>query len=185
MRTMKRLITLSLLCGLTAGLAACGESGDTEPGEETQIRELTLAHYKVPCEGVDRQLCLVARDKSGGTELLYDGIEGFDFEWGQRVVVEVREEAVPNPPMDGSSVRLILEDVVNAANDRSSFELDLSPGDLVETANGLSLLGQIGIECATEEICRTVQAQMSGGMLTVKARAGETADAPLQLFRIM
>lgn len=180
MRTIYTLLAMTMALGLTA----CGADGDTEPGE-VETRQLELAHFQVPCEGVGRQLCLVAKTEIGETELMYDGIEGFDFEWGQRVVVEVREEAVANPPADGSSVRLILEDIIDSEADRTSFELQLAPGDLVETASGLSLLGLVKVECATAEICAAVQAQMDGGSLTVKARAGADPADPIQLFRIM
>lgn len=185
MRAIRPFLTLMTLMTLSS-LTACGDGdGATEPGGEVHTRQLELAHFQVPCEGEGRQLCLVGKRSTGETELLYAGIEGFDFEWGQRVTVEIREEAVANPPADGSSVRLILEDVISAKADRTSFELQLAPGDLIDTANGLSLLGLVRVECASEEICRAVQAQMGGSALTVKARAGAAPGDPIQLFRIM
>lgn len=180
-----RALTSLILITLASTLAACGTDGDTEPGTGPEdTARLEIAHYLVPCVGVDRQLCMLSTDADGAQSLMYEGVEGFDFEWGQRTTIDVRIEQIANPPADGSSRRLILEDIVQSKVDRTAFDLILEGGDLVYTAHGLSLLGLIDVECATVELCASIRSQM-GNPLSVKARAGTAPDDPIQIFRVM
>ena len=110
-----------------------------------KTERLTIAHYKVPCTGEGRLLCMVATTADGAQTLLYDQIEGFTFEWGQRASVLVRIEEVANPMADASSQRMILQTLIKRTPDDSRFELLLEPEDLVSGPDGLTLLRDIRV----------------------------------------
>lgn len=82
-------------------------------GAQAEAQRLSIAPYRSFCQGVGPQLCyLVSID--GEEQLFYTGIEGFDYEWGTSYELRVRVESIENPPADGSSLRYVLEEVLNA-----------------------------------------------------------------------
>jgi heat shock protein HslJ len=100
---------------------ACGSTrdavGPTDTASETSadvIKTLQVASTRVECTGVAIQSCLQVRESSAAPwTLLYDRIVGFDYEPGYLYEIRVKEEAVANPPADGSSVRRTLVSIVS------------------------------------------------------------------------
>ena len=91
--------------------------GPTDTASETSadvIKTLQVASTRVECTGVAIQSCLQVREPSAAPwTLLYDRIVGFDYEPGYLYEIRVKEEAVANPPADGSSVRRTLVSIVS------------------------------------------------------------------------
>lgn len=110
---------------LVLGLAGCASTPSTEATQdaaepasatlppEGRVRILQVAGQRVPCTGVAPMLCLQVRSTPGAAwEAHYFEIEGFNWQVGVEYVIRVRELPVPNPPADGSSVRWVLEEVL-------------------------------------------------------------------------
>lgn len=88
------------------------DSRDLPPAEGRE-RIVHVAGQRAPCQGVAPMLCLQVRTQPGAAwELHYGDIEGFDWQPGIEYVIRVREYAVENPPADGSSLRWVLEEVL-------------------------------------------------------------------------
>jgi heat shock protein HslJ len=88
------------------------DSRDLPPAEGRE-RIVHVAGQRAPCTGVAPMLCLQIRTQPGAAwELHYGEIEGFDWQVGVEYVIRVREYAVANPPADGSSLRWVLEEVL-------------------------------------------------------------------------
>lgn len=88
------------------------DSRDLPPAEGRE-RIVQVAGQRAPCTGVAPTLCLQVRTQPGAAwQLHYGEIEGFDWQVGVEYVIRVREYAVENPPADGSSLRWVLEEVL-------------------------------------------------------------------------
>lgn len=138
---------------LPLALVAC-----TEPDE---THTAFIAGVATPCQGEAPQLCLEAViDGSGVVERFYGGIEGFTFRWGVESTIVYRVEDVEDPPADGSSQRLILEEVVEERLDVvDQFALvfaELGPGSTWlqagATPGEVTLVGSTRVAC-TEPTC--------------------------------
>lgn len=94
-------------------LLALGCAGSVQP-EGTEVT-LTVADHTVECTGAHgTQQCLQVRE--AGEEswtLLYDSIEGFDYEEGYRYRIRVLRRERSEPPQDGSSVVYELLEVLS------------------------------------------------------------------------
>jgi heat shock protein HslJ len=102
---------------VTAILAAgCGATGEiaaptaTLPGDSgSALRTLQVAPARVACTGVAPQQCLQVRESADAAwSLLYEEIAGFDYVPGYLYEIRIKEEAVANPPADGSAIRRTL-----------------------------------------------------------------------------
>ncbi|WP_394830744.1 DUF4377 domain-containing protein [Pendulispora rubella] len=89
-------------------------SGTTPVAAEAEgTREIEVDAQMVDCTGVGPQKCLrIRKNPQAEWELWYSGIEGFTHKAGVKARLRIREEKVPNPPADGSSLRLILVEVL-------------------------------------------------------------------------
>jgi heat shock protein HslJ len=88
------------------------DSRDLPPAEGRE-RIVHVAGQRAPCTGVAPMLCLQVRTQPGAAwQLHYGEIEGFDWQVGVEYVIRVREYTVQNPPADGSSLRWVLEEVL-------------------------------------------------------------------------
>lgn len=74
---------------------------------------IEVAPVTVDCVGVAPMKCLQYREK-GSTDWLnyYGAIEGFEFQEGYRYTLRIAEYKVENPPADASSLRWVLEQVL-------------------------------------------------------------------------
>lgn len=83
------------------------------PAAEGRERIVMVAGQRAPCTGVAPMLCLQVRTQPGAAwQLHYGEIEGFDWQVGVEYVIRVREYTVAKPPADGSSLRWVLEEVL-------------------------------------------------------------------------
>ena len=83
------------------------------PPPEGRERIVQVAGQRSPCTGVAPMLCLQVRTQPGAPwQLHYGDIEGFDWQSGVEYVIRVRELPVANPPADGSSLRWVLEEIL-------------------------------------------------------------------------
>lgn len=177
MRATCRGVWLGVLAAV--GLIGCGES-----------HTYMIAPHKVPCQGVGAMLCLTAHDLDSGDQLLfYEGISGFSFQWGVTQTLDVRVHQVANPPEDGSSLRYVLERVVERkpVPEGARFQMILR-GDLIwpDQGEGLSL-SSTPFDCATDALCEEL-ARMAGDstrQITVEFSYPSTVDKPLVAERIV
>ena len=174
LRTTRPVLSL-LTLALGSLTVACG--GADEGGVVQSQRSLEIAHFRTPCGEGDRQLCLVVQDLDAGeTELWPDSLPGFAPAWGRRYVLSVDTDEAGTPAASH---------VEDWWVDKSSFELSLEPGDLVEAETfDFDLLGQ-QVRCASPEIRAGLTARVEAGLsVTVAFRAGGPGD-PLEAFRIL
>jgi len=132
-------------------------------GEEEEAKEVSLRvnHYRQTAIGVDKTLVfLVQEDEKVGSnawDYLYDGIAGFNYEYGTIYDLKVIKRSISNPPSDGSSIEYELKEIISEtpASDGSSFELTLKSVSQIDPPNfvfggleeGYSLLGEVEINC--------------------------------------
>ena len=77
------------------------------------LRLIYVAAERRECMGVAPMQCLKVRESKDGPWLnYYDEIEGFTPEPGMAYRLRVREVKVPNPPADASSMRWVLDMVI-------------------------------------------------------------------------
>lgn len=133
--TVRRLMTLMLVGLLALLLAACaatpetGESAATAGGGAAVEKRLFVGPERVECVGVGPQMCYQVKETAEGEwEFFYSEIEGFDYEAGYQYELLVREEAVANPPADGSSLRWELLEVVSKEAVEASSDIDEAVG---------------------------------------------------------
>jgi heat shock protein HslJ len=107
------LVALALSATLVTGCSA--QKAPPEPSESNAAASQrdavrwTIAATLVECVGVGRMTCMQYRDAPGGPwKTHYGPIEGFEFRPGYERDLLVRFVAVPKPPADGSSRRVVL-----------------------------------------------------------------------------
>lgn len=98
-----------------------------------------LAPILVPCAvGSGPATCMFGSDERGEPLILYQGIERFDFRWGESRRVTVRTEDVDDPQEDESTTRLILVDQqllgISAPVDVFVLHFESGDGTLVEAS---------------------------------------------------
>ncbi|MEZ4470884.1 MAG: DUF4377 domain-containing protein [bacterium] len=187
-----RALTLLALSALF--LPACGgddaDGGDppVDVGDPTlEPGQVEVLHYRVPCQGESRQLCLQVRAYGKASfENFYSEIEGFDFVWGEHAVLAVRQEAVDAPAADGADVRYVLDDIVATRPVVAAFELTLDGQDF--TAAGpatLTLLDGSTAACASADLCRIIASRAGDSPALVRMRATGQPGDPISIFRVM
>lgn len=82
----------------------CDATGDT----------LCIAPFRAPCHGPFAGLCYrLVTSTSTETSLMYDSIEGFEYQWGHSYQIDVHAVSIPNPPEDSTGRRVILDRIVS------------------------------------------------------------------------
>ncbi|MFP2925688.1 DUF4377 domain-containing protein [Pyxidicoccus sp. 3LG] len=181
-----RLASRSSLLALVFLVACEGGGGPTSQGEPAPLVSPELGEpgapefartpryrvepYQVPCVGEGTFLCLVATDLgTGRTHRVFEGIRGFDFEWGVTQEIEVLEQPVPNPPADASSVERILQQRFSATRGAPGSRffmpfhegiLTHSPSFLERLPDGFRLEATEHLSCASSEACRALEARL-------------------------
>ena len=113
---MKTVFHSFLIVVATWGVAGCGTAAQTvapstlSAGAAAPVfRTLQVAPARVACVGVGPMTCLQVRESADAPwTRMYSDIAGFDYQPGYLYEIRIREDAVPNPPADGSSVRRTL-----------------------------------------------------------------------------
>lgn len=126
--TLHRL-SIAVAMVLVLGATGCASTSSTvmtpAAGSQTQVvapvqgegREIivNVAGQRAPCTGEAPTLCLQVRTQSGAAWTLHYGdIEGFNWQPGTEYVIRVREAPVANPPADASSLRWVLQEVLES-----------------------------------------------------------------------
>lgn len=142
---------------MLAGIAACaaGES----PTETWWVNS-----FKVPCTGVAPMSCLQVHegeDPLGEWRMLYQGIDGFEFQPGDLYRLKVRVIELPpeQVPADASSRRYELVEIVDQVPDPRAPLHDIFV--LEEIGNKSAYRGGTGVAQATMEF-NVVQERYSG-----------------------
>ncbi len=103
---------LVILFVLVITIASC--SSLTQGQEEATQKTLFVGPEREACIGAVPQECyLIKENLEDKWEFLYDEIEGFEYEEGWTYKLRVEQQTVDDPPADGSSLRLILIEVVS------------------------------------------------------------------------
>lgn len=97
-----------------------------------QTKTFYINSSKKSCTGVAPMTCLQYKnDPAEEWKLLYQPIEGFNFEEGNFYTLKVKTKKVKNPPADASSLRYILKREVSKQKDEN-----------MSTANSRSIEGK-------------------------------------------
>jgi hypothetical protein len=132
-----------------------------KPGSDTL---LTISHYKAPGVGESVQLCYVVKKDNGNTQLFYDQIEGFEYQWGYNYTISVEKEINKAPMADASSFKYKLKKILKkekvAAGETFELRTRVNEQNLVETKNGAcSYLGEIEIKIGPYSCADLAKAQ--------------------------
>lgn len=104
-----------IVAALAIAWTACTSSdAETDRASTATDREIWVAHFTTPCEGVGSRECLNVRE-AGDTEWKpwYGSIDGFQYEPGVEYHMMVSETTVEDPPADASSIRWTLIEVLD------------------------------------------------------------------------
>lgn len=158
---------------------------------------MEIDHYKTPCYGVSRYLCTRARDQGAANfGLMYDGIEGFSFQWGHTYVLEVDVDTVDNPPEDGSSVSYTLMSVISDTPvspettfvirvDGTSDDLGYLPDLTFDQNGGGTLLSAVAFTCADADVCAAAsQVEDTGGIANLTFGYPDPVGEPIVLLAV-
>ena len=104
---MKKLGYLTLALGALLTLLSCNAP------QPSTVKTLYLNHYRVECAGPFLRLCYLDRENTDDTwRYRYSDVIGLEYEWGYIYTLRVREEQVPNPLRDQSSIKTTLLEVL-------------------------------------------------------------------------
>ncbi|MEO9385354.1 META and DUF4377 domain-containing protein [Chromobacterium phragmitis] len=113
---LSRQLEAGMPAKLAQGQLQLGEGKDAmrfEKLPEGEIKFIYIAPERKACTGVAPMQCLQVRaDKNQPWQLHYGEIEGFQPEPGVAYRLRIKEVKVDNPPADASSIRWILDLVV-------------------------------------------------------------------------
>lgn len=153
-----------LVIALGSLLTGCGlgPDEDVDALSDSDSYEIVIGPSQANCTGVDERLCLQA-EIDGEQSHFYDAIEGFSYQWCQRHTLLIREEAVPNPPADGSSIRYVLDEVIEAT-EVPGHEVTLTLYDDWANEDEISAL-DFDLRCAEGEsaLCEDLLAALNDG----------------------
>jgi len=111
-RTMAACLAAALAIFAAGACAGGGADADHAPPEKE--KEVWVAHFTTPCEGVAPRECLNVREAGeSGWKPWYGSIEGFEFEPGTEYHMMVSETRLENPPADASAIHWRLIEVLD------------------------------------------------------------------------
>ncbi len=142
-----------------------------ENSESKQTIRLIVNHYRVPCVGAGTQLCYLAKEGDASSwEYLFEGIDGFRYEWGKMYELEVEKSRRKDVKADQSSVSYKLIRVIgseDAAPDEA-FPLIVKDADMVAVRKSddgeFSLLGQYPLRCASASLCKDLDSRLTNAV---------------------
>ena len=86
---------------------------------------LYIAPKKVDCTGTSDQKCfLIRRSQTGNWIMHYQDIEGFDYELGFSYKIKVKKEKIKDSPLDVSTYRYVLVQVLEQRDMTDDLELN-------------------------------------------------------------
>jgi Domain of unknown function (DUF4377) len=113
-----RIAEVVLLSTFVTVLAAC----------DSRVNETFLvAPHRGNCQAIGPTMCLLVRNTEDRPEFgnFYNGISGFNYEWGYNWTIDVSWEKVSNPPADGSSRLYRIEEVRSKDAVEPGYQFDL------------------------------------------------------------
>jgi len=156
-----------LLLSLSILISSCDNS------TESNKQKIELLSYKVPCVGVNQQLCyLIVNDISNQNELFYSSIENFHYVWGHSYKLSTVVTEIDNPAADASSRSYKLDEILADDEDEVGTIYEFKLIELLDftfTKDSLNyyFLGK-KIECASEADCdQLIALNNSGGLINV------------------
>lgn len=154
-------------------------------------REVSLQvdHYKVPCQGESLQSCLLTQEDGGKQQLEYDGISGFNYQWGHRYVIRARISSTI-AAADGSSLKKNLLEIVSdelvPAGTPFSITLKSSSEFAAVQKNGAQyvLLTEQAMTCQPA-VCQALDTALgSQGTVGLDLQQPGSPGGPLQLVAV-
>lgn len=182
------LSALACACALVA-LAGCGD--------ETEEYELVVEGHLTSCVGASDQTCMLTSRDGASPGYEYFGFEGFAFEWGKRVTLQIEETEVDDPPADGSALskRVIAVLDEETLPEGTEFTMQANARTLkLDSATGLyDFFSQRQVDCATQNLCAALEqalndavAQDNGsGQAQLRMAHPATPVEPLVLLEIL
>ena len=120
--------------------------------------QIGVDNKRAVCTGEGQQLCLrIKYNEHSPYQNYYDQIEGFDYVWGKSYQLLYEQQVVEDPPQDGSSLKLILLEVLSVHEDLPGMQyvyLGVELGDWTISFDdgAYQFLGQpfecsVGLDC--------------------------------------
>lgn len=180
----RRSSVVPVVLALSATSVACSD----QP-EPLYAAEAVIAATRVPCTGVDSQLCLQISEDGGPVEWFYGGIEGFTFHWGRETRLRYSVYEVVDPPEDASSRRYVLDEVIDVDFDALGPTFDLafpdpagaSPWFSAGAAAGQVLMVDTAVACEAS-LCDALLA--APGAFTVTFELNVDDAVPLRALAV-
>lgn len=144
-------------------------SAGCQADDQVESFEVEIEHHLAACTGFINQTCMKIRQASTDDwEFLYEGIEGFDYEWGHRYRLQVRTERLDSPPEDVSGTTWHLEELISdepVSNEEFDYHVNsLQPGYSPfltrDEASGGELLGGVAYTCADASVCEAIDTKL-------------------------
>jgi hypothetical protein len=142
---------------------ACG-AGKSEGRE---IVNMVINHYKVPCVGEGTQLCyLTKKDNQSAWEFLFEGIDGFQYQWGKVYELEVEKSIRKDTKADQSPIAYKLIRIINSKDAPADepFPLMVKDVDMVaikkDEKGQFSLLGLYPFSCSSPLVCEELEERL-------------------------
>ena len=177
-------------------LAACSDSTapvsdndsifpPSESAADGIAQRVLIKHHKAECHGVNPQLCMLVRgSEQEDWTYFYDGIEGFDFTWGDNYELLISVHEVPDPPADGSSLKYRLIRIVSKtpAPAQSTFDFPsvYAPELIRRISENTFQLGFERIFSCTLADCQTI-ASLLDQQFSISLELKYAADPSAQL----
>ena len=170
------------MLALILALTGCSSNSGTD---NTEV--LFIKHHLQECVGVGPRTCMLTRPSANGNwNLMYSGIQGFDYEWGFDYEVRVRSRGIENPPADASSRVYELVSIISKTPvlPGTLFDFTLRFGSGIEPiSDGLyRLYGGRELSCLQAD-CQLLEELQTQGMAVLLELAHDAAG-PLHLSQI-
>ncbi|WMX13087.1 DUF4377 domain-containing protein [Aureispira sp. CCB-E] len=98
-------------------LMSCQKTSENFNNEIPEGTNFRVNYYTEDCVGEAVQTCLLVQQGSligsNNWEYFYSEIDGFTYEEGYVYNLNVKQTAIANPPMDGSSITYTLVEVLS------------------------------------------------------------------------
>jgi hypothetical protein len=140
-------------------LAAVGLFGCQEEGELYEV-----VPFKTECLGEGARLCMLGLQDGKDVGTFFEEIEGFTFRWGTIQKVRVSKHEVVDPPQDASSIRYVLEEVIETRQvpEDARFSLYITRDYLTgNRMSGYSLIDSTRVTCASSAVCDALEQKLS------------------------
>ena len=124
----KRIIFFVVSCFV---LISCNGSSNVAPtgNSDSGAENMQFLSSKAVCRTLIQRLCLQTQDN----ELFSDPIEGFEFNWGHTYELSLEVSEIENPPLDASSQRYELTDIVSDTEDSTGTRYEYERVNLLDS----------------------------------------------------